>query len=372
MPVATAVSGQADTRRAVEEIGNQLGRSAELVLFFASSSYPEDDLAQAMAQAFPESQLVGCTTSGEIAHGQMLTNSLVAMGFPKDLVGPVAVQVVEDLADLQASQVAEVLTELARPFGIEAAAASPRHFAGIVLTDGLSRREEKLMEHLGDLSDVLFVGGSAGDDLHFQATHVFAAGKAYRNSAVLVLMKPLCRFGVIKSQSFQSLGKKLVATRVDEENRIVYEFDHRPAAQAYAEALGRSVEGLSDAFMTHPLGLMSGAEPFVRSPMKVESQAVHFYCRIRQGMVLEVLQSTDIVQDTRESVLLKQEEMGSIQALINFHCILRTLELQKQGRENEYAELFIPWKSIGLSTYGEAYLGHINQTSTMLVLGEAC
>ncbi|MBT9587009.1 FIST C-terminal domain-containing protein [bacterium] len=370
MQVETAVSRQADILKAVAEIKHQLASHSELVLFFASSSYASNELAQAMARAFPESQVVGCTTSGEIAQGEMLHNSVVAMGFPKEMVGPVAVAVVENLDRLQSSQVALALAELAEPFEIEAAAASPHQFAGLVLTDGLSRREEKLMEHLGDLSDVLFVGGSAGDDLHFKKTHVFADGKAYTNSAVLILMKPRCRFGVIKSQSFLATGKVLVATRVDEENRIVHEFDHRPAAQAYAEALGRPVEELSDAFMTHPLGLMSGAEPFVRSPMKVENDAVHFYCMIRQGMPLEILQSTDIVEDTRSSLQRKQEELGPLQAVINFHCILRTLELQKQGREKDYAELFNPWKNIGLSTYGEAYLGHINQTSTMLVLGD--
>ena len=57
--------------------------------------------------------------------------------------------------------------------------------------------------------------------------------------------------------------------------------------------------------------------------------------------------------------------MGSISALINFHCILRTLELEQKGLMAEYGKIFsIP--TIGFSTYGEEYIGHINQTSTML------
>jgi hypothetical protein len=54
--------------------------------------------------------------------------------------------------------------------------------------------------------------------------------------------------------------------------------------------------------------------------------------------------------------------------LINFHCILRTLELKAKGQTAAYGALFTKLPTIGFSTYGESYVGNINQTSTMLLL----
>lgn len=33
--------------------------------------------------------------------------------------------------------------------------------------------EEKIMEKIGDMTDITFIGGSAGDDLAFAKTHLF-------------------------------------------------------------------------------------------------------------------------------------------------------------------------------------------------------
>ena len=59
--------------------------------------------------------------------------------------------------------------------------------------------------------------------------------------------------------------------------------------------------------------------------------------------------------------------MDHVSGMLNFHCILRTLELKSKHQTEAYGRLFSDIPTIGFSTYGEAYLGHINQTSTMLL-----
>ena len=93
----------------------------------------------------------------------------------------------------------------------------------------------------------------------------------------------------------------------------------------------------------------------------------NFYCNVKEGMRLSVLKSTDIVSDTRNAVETKRKEVGNIRGIINFHCILRTLELENNGQAAEYGEIFSDIPTIGFSTYGEQCIGHVNQTSTMLV-----
>ena len=96
---------------------------------------------------------------------------------------------------------------------------------GLVLVDGLSGAEERLMDQLGNLTDVAFVGGSAGDDLAFKTTLVAAGGVVHRDAAVLVLLECPNGFELLKTQSFVATGKSLVPTRVDRATRTVLEFD---------------------------------------------------------------------------------------------------------------------------------------------------
>lgn len=104
------------------------------------------------------------------------------------------------------------------------AAMDVEKYVGLILMDGVTRSEERVMEKIGDLTSVIFVGGSAGDDLHFEKTFVYANGKAYTDAAVLVLLEPANGFDVIKTQSFRSTGKILEATQVDEAARKVFTF----------------------------------------------------------------------------------------------------------------------------------------------------
>lgn len=366
MTIKTIYSNQETIEQSVAELSASLkGFSTRLLVFFASSKFEPERLAQALSGQFAQAELIGCTTAGEIASGQMLKNSIVAMAFDAEALEDFAIGVVEDVAG--ATDVARVFAQFSAHVGHPMLGLDPTEYVGVVLVDGLSVAEEKLMDRIGDLTDVTFIGGSAGDDLKFVATHVFAKGKALRGAAVLALLKPKRGFELIKTESFTVKNTVLKATRVDEAKRVVYEFDHEPALQAYARALGVPPAEAASRFMTNPLGLVIEGKPFVRSPQRVQDQALVFYCNIREGMVLHVLESGDIVQDTRAIVDARRRENGGLSGLINFHCILRTLELEQRGQTEAYGKIFADVPTVGFSTYGEEYLGHVNQTSTMLL-----
>jgi hypothetical protein len=243
----------------------------------------------------------------------------------------------------------------------------PNEYVGIILVDGLSGSEEKIMEKIGNLTNINFIGGSAGDDLKFKTTYVYAGGKAYTDAAILAVIKPKVKFGFIKTQSFNELKEKLTATKVNESAREVLEFDGKPAIRAYAEALGTTPADASNRFMHNPVGLMVDDEPYVRSPQQTKDESMVFYCNIKEGMELSVLESTDIVKDTKKALDKKIQEMGGISGIINFHCILRTLELEQKNQTEAYGKVFTDVPTVGFSTYGEEFIGHVNQTSTMLV-----
>jgi hypothetical protein len=342
--------------------------SPKMVMFFASSIYPPEETAHAMEVAFPDATVFGCTTAGEIISGHMLHNSIVAMAFNAAVIGDVKVEILTDVHDNAARAVTQAFTGFEKHYGTAMWDADPAKYAGIVLVDGLSGAEEKLMEKISDLTNVNFVGASAGDDLKLKSTFVFAHGKAYTNAAVLALLKPNVPFDFIKTQSFRIARKTLTPTKVDREKREVLEFNNRPATVVYAEAVGAPVEKIQDSFMTNPLGLMHGGEMYVRSPQQVvKGNSIAFYCALEKNVDLELLSSTDIVDVTQKVLKDELAKVKHIEGLVNFHCILRTLELEKKGQTEAYGRLFTNIPTIGFSSYGEEFNRHINQTSTMLV-----
>jgi hypothetical protein len=366
MKAKTSYSTDRDATRAVAAVARELNDAdARLVLYFASSVYEPGALSQQMAAAFPQATVVGCTTAGEIVTGQMLDNSLVAMALGSELIKRAKVAVAEGISGDPRAATRIALDRMESQVGGKLVDLDSTRFCGLILADGLSGAEETVMDEIGNRCNLTFVGGSAGDDLQFKKTHIFVQGQAHTGVAALILIETVVPFQVVKTQSFTVLPKALVATKVNQAKREVLEFDGRPAAQAYAAALGVPVAELAGQFMRHPLGLLAEGEPFVRSPQMVAGDAVRFYCQILEGMELHILESTNIVQDTAAALA----PLGKPSALINFHCILRTLELKDKKLCPAYGAVFDKVPTIGFSTYGEAYIGHINQTSTILVFG---
>ncbi len=365
-----AFSTNSNPEQAAREVSQKLAPlSPKLVLYFTSSSYDQPALAKAMGENFKGVETMGCTTAGEIVSGKMLKNSLVAMAFSDAVIQNCKTVTLTNIKEKLNFQ--DALSKLTQHFGESVQDMDYRKYFGFVLTDGLSGCEEKVNDRLGDLTNVQFLGGSAGDDLGFKKTWVHANGTAYSDASVICLIQPKVKFEILKTQSFKILNKKLVATKVDEATRTVHEFNNKPATIAYAEALGVSPADLGNKFMSNPVGLIVDGKPFVRSPQRIVDTSIVFYCQILQGMEVNILEAEDIVKQTQADLNQRQKEFGQFGALINFHCILRTLELEAKNQTQPYGEIFSNIPTIGFSTYGESYIGHINQTSTILGLGKS-
>ena len=67
---------------AVSDIKGQLsGQDPKMVIYFASPEFDDNEISKQMQDAFNGATVFGCSSSGEIASGRMLNNSVVAMTF---------------------------------------------------------------------------------------------------------------------------------------------------------------------------------------------------------------------------------------------------------------------------------------------------
>lgn len=340
MKVKIAYSQETDISSIITDVKKQIGQfEAKFIQFYASSSIDPEIISKEIYKAFNNIPTIGCTSSGEIISEKMLDNSLVMMAMGAEIIEDCKIEILTDIKNDQLV-VDKAFSSFSSYYGGEMAKLDTEKYVGLVLIDGLSGQEEKINERIGDLTNVSFVGGSAGDDLKFKQTHIYANGKSYTNAAVLVLLKCNTKFEILKTQSFVSTNKKVVVTKADESTRTVMEFNGKPAVSEYASLVGVDKEKVSSAFSRNPLGIVFEKDFFVRSPQKIDGHNVVFYCSIMEGMELDILESRDIVPDTKKAIQDKKESLGSISAIVNFNCILRTLELKEKNQTEDYGLLF--------------------------------
>ncbi|HOP40436.1 MAG TPA: FIST N-terminal domain-containing protein, partial [Geobacteraceae bacterium] len=132
MKIKTAFSVQETPEQGVGEIARQLETfDSEVVLFFASSNHAPQKVSTLMQNAFPMSQVFGCSTAGEIVSGKMLQNSIVAMAFNGKAIKDVKLAVIENLKDTSA--VKNALASFETYYQEPVAEMDPTKYVGIIL-----------------------------------------------------------------------------------------------------------------------------------------------------------------------------------------------------------------------------------------------
>lgn len=363
--VQTAYSSLSSAQAAVVDLKHQLKDfQATLILYFASTSYDPSEISREMQVAFEESEVMGCSSAGELVTGHLLHNSIVAMAFDAKAASKVAIDVIERLDD--EVDIKRAFVTLENKMGVPAYDWNYRKYLGMILIDGLCASHDFVMDRIGTLTDVVFVGGAAGDDRAFDATYVYANGKAYSNAAIVALLKPEISFSFTKIQSVKPLGKRLVPTKVNLSAREILELNHRPACEAYAEAIGVTPEEARNLVAKYPLGLMFGDEPYLRGVLYIEGDSLFTAGSVLEGMEYQLMTKCDILANLKETLAETMAKNGRISGMIGFVCSSRLADIIGQNLEKHYAQFFKGFPMVGFGTYGEEYFGHLNQTSVLL------
>ncbi len=371
-------SAIADAQAAVREATERFepGFDPDVVFAFVSVLQDTREVARALVERFPRALIVGCTTAGEILDGQRTTNSLALSALRTPSVRWAA-HLLRGIR--QTPEVERTVAELCAELGCDREAYALNTYFAMTLIDGLSVREEVVGAALAEaFAGIPIIGGSAGDGLQFEETRVFVGSNVETNAAVLLLAHAEHGFELFKHQHYLPKPTLLAVTKADVTARRVDELDGRPAAETYAAAIGVRTEDLLDpaqnvTFM-HPVTFSCGGEPYVRSVRAVEPNgAMHFYCAVEEGMVLEVSGREDMDQALARSVEAHVQAHGQAEVFVGFNCILRALEMEQLKANDALAAHWsrLAKHSIGFDTYGEMWNGlHINQTLVGVTLRE--
>lgn len=370
--VAVAKSKAATVEEAVADIAAQLPcDDTALVLVFLSPHYdPHRFIAETSAH-FADTLVCGCTTAGELAPDGWDENSVVALAFSRQDFS-VAHRPILNLQNFRVEDGRRIGAELRQELRTNSEVDGGSAF-GLMLIDGLCRREEAVMSAIyASLDDIPVVGGSAGDGLRFEKTFVFFDGKAHTNAALLILLNTSLPFRVFKCDNFEPRTQKMVVTEADIENRTVKELNAEPAAQEYSRVVGIMDAKLDPfSFASHPVLVRVGGSYYARSIQRVEPDgSLHFFCAIDEGMVLTAATSRSLVGATRDMFAETQNQIGDVSLYIGFECLFRRLDAEQHQLSRDMSELYRQNRVVGFHTYGEQFGSmHVNQTFTGVAIG---
>jgi methyl-accepting chemotaxis protein len=375
---ATGFSTNADTMRAVDEAltmscGQLQARAPSLGVVFAS---PRHDLGTALSEAkraLPVATVVGCTTAGEITERGLTRGGLATLLLAADDMRVDLRTALDVKADPE-----KAAAELGRGFTEAAAQAADRGLSAsttMLLVDGLNGAGEDLVGKLLGATRRFqqVVGGAAGDDGAFKATHVGHAGAVGTDAAVALHVFSSKPWGVGVDHGLRPTTDRMQVTRAAK--NVVHEIDGRPAFDVYREHAAKrgttlTPESAGSFLIGNELGIYFFDKLHrARAPLAVGPDG-SLACagEIPQGASVCILDGEPdsmvaaagrAAQEARRSL-----GDGNAAAVLLFDCVCRGMILDGSfGREIEAVRAAFPGVPVaGFLTYGEIarFKGHMD------------
>ena len=355
-----------------------------LVLVFgarelAELAQPFDDLAAAL----PQSVVVGCSTSGEIA-GALVHDASLSVAVARFEHTRLALALTDIATADQSGAAGQRLAAQLRAGGEDLCAV-------FVLSDGLGVNGTPLVAGLAEglPAGLSITGGLAGDGSRFERTWVLAGGQrsAARVAAVGFYGRRL-QVGSGAQGGWMDFGPERRITR--SEHNVLYELDGKPVLELYKTYLGDLAQGLPGAALLFPLSIRrpgSDSRPVVRTILAIDEaqRSLTFAGDIPQGHVARLMRTTtDSLIDSAAAAVAQasQGRLGSGDTLVvSVSCVGRRLVLGE--RTEEEVETIVDGAPpgaghVGFYSYGEiapAFSGGCselhNQTMTVTVFAES-
>ena len=214
------------------------GVAPEYILLFSTVDYDSEKVLREARRLFGERvQIHGGTSSGAVftLGGYHMAKSgslaLLAVASPEIIFGVGG-------ASLQAVRSAREAGKKAILEAIENAGKKKADKPKLVLMTAAPGKEEEILLGVEDVvgKEVPIFGGSAGDNDASGKWKEFANGEVYGDGVALTAVYTDLRIGWAFESGYLRTERSGIATKV--KGRIIYEIDHKPAAQVYDAWIG--------------------------------------------------------------------------------------------------------------------------------------
>ena len=354
--------------------------SPQLVLVFDSSSNIKNKkLLNTVKKTYPDAQILGCSTAGEIINDKVIDNSLTttAIHFENTDVKSVKIKIKDAGESYKAGKsLAKSLNQddLAHVF---------------VISEGININGSELVRGLTNSlpKHVTVTGGLSGDGEKFQKTHLLWNKTVYSNSIAAVgLYSKKLKVGYASLGGWDSFGPERLITK--SEGNVLYELDGRSALQLYKKYLGEHAEGLPATGLLFPLSIRETEDEkgVVRTILSVDekNQSMTFAGDVPEGSYARLMKANfnRLIDGASGAAKTSFEAIGSNlpDLAILISCVGRKMVLkQRIDEEVEAVRDVLGNEAVftGFYSYGEispftlnAKCELHNQTMTITTLSE--
>ena len=330
-----------------------------MVLVFGSSHYYDTSAPiTELAEAYPNSHILGCSTSGEIYQVQIMDDSL-----------SVAVVVFEK-SKLASAWTAVHSSSDSHEVGIQLATRlryANENLQGIfVLSEGTVVNGSELVKGMNSAlpADVTVTGGLAGDGSRFERTWVLKSGKpSLKYVSAIAFYGDAIRIGHGSKGGWDIFGPERLVTR--SERQVLYELDDMPALEVYKRYLGDRASELPASALLFPLALRENKQvdaQIVRTILAVdeENQSLTFAGDIPQGSLAQFMKANfdRLVEGASKAALMTRQNTPVAENLLSIaiSCVGRRLvmgEYTEDELEAVLESLPAGTQQVGFYSYGE-------------------
>ena len=328
--------------------------NAQLVLLFGNRNYARNETMMADISAyFPNAEIVGCTTSGEVVDTKIYDDSLCLTAI--DLEHSHLQVVSGNIEKSSTTRVAQDLAQQLEHQGLRYA---------IVLADGHQLNGTELVNglqaHLPD--HVLISGGLAGDGTNFIETVVWHNDDSNTGNILVIGFygeKLKLSHGCIGGWS--AFGPDRTITKSS--SNVLYELDEQPALELYKKYLGSHAEQLPSSALLFPLVLKNGDKHITRTILNINEDdgSMVFAGDVPEGSVVQLMRSStnNLIDGAEIAAETALENLGTVSdnglALL-ISCVGRRLVLGNYTEDElEVVKdvLGENWAYTGFYSYGE-------------------
>ena len=352
-----------------------LSQQADHVAIFAFGDHTHFRNQTALHQLHtlnPDAHLIGCSTAGEILQGHVYDESLhaVRVEFEHSRLKSFSITLQDDISDRDTGkQLGQQICESEQPAMV------------YILAEGIRINGDYFLEGINTTipSDVLIVGGFAGDDASFKETFV-VHNSTVNSRSVVALAIYGDHISTVQSSAggWNTFGPLRLVTRSKE--TTVYELDGQPALELYKKYLGELAADLPASGLRFPLAIttspsQSSKEHIMRATLAIneEEQSISFGGNIPQGSTVWLMKAN------RESLISGAEDASQILIdrapqdipllVLAVSCVSRRLVMGERTEE----ELDLLWESLpkgsilsGFYSFGEIAPGTTNPSRSVL------
>jgi hypothetical protein len=330
-----------------------------MVLIFAAPEIINDPSPiKELAQHYPKSKMIGCSSAGEILGSHIMDKSISVSvtQFEKTIlkIAKVAIDKSED--SFSAGKIIAKQLDKNDLRGI------------LVLSDGIRVNGSELVKGLNTIGkeNVVITGGLAGDGDRFKKTWIVLDGEIYEDHIAAVgLYGDAIQIEFASRGGWDIFGPERYITR--SKGNILYELDGQPALPLYKQYLGERASGLPSTGLLFPLAIRKDGgdtKHLVRTILGVDEkeQSLIFAGDVPTGYRAQLMHANfdRIIGSAGEAGEIAATKMKNNNAepilAVAISCVGRRLLLGERTEEETESLLeTLPagTKQLGFYSYGE-------------------